>query len=75
MLYKRVEADEQKGKETIQWPEYMLEILLTYNNQLKHSATGFTPKEARKPSNQFKMIKFNRERKEEPRISRTRCRC
>ena len=54
MLYKRVEADEKKGKETIQWPDYILEILLTYNNQMKHSATGFTPKEAGKPSNQFK---------------------
>ena len=58
MLYKRVEADEKKGKENIQWPEYKLEILLTYNNQMKHSATGFTPKEARKPSHQFK-VKLN----------------
>ena len=58
MLYKRVEADEKKGKEDIQWPDYILEILLTYNSQMKHSATGFTPKEARKPSNQFK-VKLN----------------
>ena len=58
MLYKRVEADEKKNKQNIQWPEYILEILLTYNNQMKHSATGFTPKEARKPSNQFK-VKLN----------------
>ena len=55
MLYKRVEADEQKNKQNIQWPDYILEILLTYNNQMKHSATGFTPKEARKPSNQLKV--------------------
>ena len=58
MLYKRVEADEKKNKQNkqnIQWPDYILEILLTYNNQMKHSATGFTPKEARKPSNQFKV--------------------
>ena len=58
MLYRRVEADEKKGKQNIQWPDYILEILLTYNNQMKHSATGFTPKEARKPSNQFK-VKLN----------------
>ena len=58
MLYKRVEADEKKNKENIQWPDYILEILLTYNNQMKQSATGFTPKEARKPSNQFK-VKLN----------------
>ena len=58
MLYKRVEVDEKKNKETIQWTDYILEILLTYNNQMKHSATGLTPKDARKPSNQFK-VKLN----------------
>ena len=58
MLYERVEADEKKNKQNIQWPDYILEILLTYNNQMKHSATGFTPKEARKPSNQLK-VKLN----------------
>ena len=55
MLYKRVEADEKKGKDNIQWTDYIHEILLTYNNQMKHSATGFTPKEARKPSNELKV--------------------
>ena len=56
MLYKRgVEADEKKKKENIQWTDYIHEILLTYNNQIKHSATGFTPKEARKPSNELKV--------------------
>ena len=55
MLYKRVEADEKKKKENIQWTDYIHEILLTYNNQMKHSATGFTPKEARKPSNEVKV--------------------
>ena len=58
LLYRRVEADETKGKQNIQWNDYMFEILITYNNQMKHSATGFTPKEARKPSNQFK-VKIN----------------
>ena len=29
MLYKRVEADGKKGKQNIQWPDYILEILLT----------------------------------------------
>ena len=68
MLYRRVEADarqslasireEKKGKQNIQWPDYILEILLNYSNQMKHSATGFTPKEARKPRNQFK-VKLN----------------
>ena len=27
MLYRRVEADEKKGKQNIQWPDYILEIL------------------------------------------------
>ena len=58
MLYRRVEADEKKGKQSIQWPDNILETLLTYNNQMKHSATGFTPKDTGKPSNQFK-VKIN----------------
>ena len=29
MLYKRVEADEKKGKSNIQWTEYIHETLLT----------------------------------------------
>ena len=29
MLYRRVEADEKKGKQNIQWTDYILEILLT----------------------------------------------
>ena len=70
LLYRRVEADETKGKQNIQWIDYIFEILITYNNQMKHSATGFTPKEARKPSNQCQSEnKFNNEGKEEPRLS------
>ena len=55
LLYRRVEADQKKGKHNIQWPDYIVEILLTYNNKMKHSATGFTPKDARKPSNELKV--------------------
>ena len=55
LLYRRVEADQKKGKNNIQWPDYVFEILLTYNNKMKHSATGFTPKDARKPSNELKV--------------------
>ena len=58
LLYRRVEADEKKGKENIQWIDYIHEILLTYNNVMKHSATEMTPKEARKPSNELK-VKLN----------------
>ena len=36
MLYKRVEADEKKGKQNIQWSDYILEILLTYNSKMVH---------------------------------------
>ena len=53
MLYKRVEADEKKGKSNIQSTDYIHETLLTYNNQMIHSATKFTPKEARKQSNEL----------------------
>ena len=55
LLYRRVEADEKKGKSNIQWTDYIFEILLTNNNKMKHSATGFTPKDARKPSNELKV--------------------
>ena len=46
LLYRRVEADQKKDKNNIQWPDYIFEVLLTYNNNMKHSATGFTPKDA-----------------------------
>ena len=55
MLFKRVEADEKKGKENIQWTDYIFEIMLTYNNKMVHSATGLVPKEARKPENELKV--------------------
>ena len=58
MWYRRVEADEKKGKENIQWIDYIHEILLTYNNVMKHSAIEMTLKEARKPSNELK-VKLN----------------
>ena len=55
MLFKRVEADEKKGKDNIQRTDYIFEIMLTYNNKMVHSATGLTPKEAKKPENELKV--------------------
>ena len=52
-LFKRVENDEKKGK-SIQWIDYITEIMLTYNNKDIHSAIGLTPNEARKEKNEFK---------------------
>ena len=49
-LYKRIDNSE---KENEQWPDFIYEILLTYNNKLKHSSTGFTPEEARKSKNEI----------------------
>ena len=46
-LFKRVEADERKGTENIQWTDYIFEIVLTYNNRDKHSTIGMTPQQAR----------------------------
>ena len=54
-LFKRVEADEKKGKETIQWTDYIFEIVLTYNNKDKHSSIRMTPKEGAKKKNEFKV--------------------
>ena len=58
MLFKRVGADEKKGKNNIQWIDYNLEILLTYNNKLVSSVTKMTPLEARKKKNEFE-VKLN----------------
>ena len=55
MLYKRVENSKNKN---LQWNDLIFEILLTYNNKLKHSITKFTPSEARKPENEFD-VKMN----------------
>ena len=68
MLFKRVEADEKKGKNNIQWTDYILEIMLTYNNKNIHSAINMTPKEASKKENEFKAmvsvaLRAKRERK------------
>ena len=57
-LYKRVEADEKKGKPNIQWTDYILGILLTYNNKTIHSTTKFTPSQAKLPKNEFE-VKLN----------------
>ena len=54
MIFKRLEADEKKGKANIDWSDYLPEVILTYNNKMKHSATGMTPAEARKEKNEFR---------------------
>ena len=54
-LFKRVETDEKKGKDNIQWTDYILEIMLTYNNKDVHSATGQTPN-TRKKKNEYKSV-------------------
>ena len=55
-LFKRVEADEKKGKENIDWTSYILEIMLTYNNKDVHRTTEQTPNEARKKKNEYKSV-------------------
>lgn len=57
-LYKRVEADEKKGKTDIQWHDYIFQILITYNTKTKSSATGFTPQLARLKKNELE-VKLN----------------
>ena len=57
-LFKRVEADEKKEKQNIQWTDYIFEIMLTYNNKDVHSATQFTPKDARLKKNELE-VKLN----------------
>ena len=52
MLYQRIEGT--KGETTPQWTDLIFQILLTYNNKLKHSATKLTPAEAEKDENRLK---------------------
>ena len=60
MLYKRI--DNSENKDTIQWDSLIFEIMLTYNNKLKHSAHGYTPAEASKKENSLD-VKSNLEAK------------
>ena len=60
MLFKRVEADEKKGKQNMQWTDYIFQIMLTYNDKMVHSSTKMTPKEARKKKNEY-AVKLNLE--------------
>ena len=46
-VVKRVDADKAKDKQNIQWIDYILEIMLAYNEKLVSSTTKFTPKQAR----------------------------
>ena len=55
-LFKRVEADEKKGKTDIDWRDYLVEIMLTYNNKDIHSSIEQTPNEARKKKNEYKSV-------------------
>ena len=60
MLFKRVEADEKKGKRNLQWTDYIFQIMVTYNNKMVHSSTKLTPNEARKKKNEY-TVKLNLE--------------
>ena len=55
MLFKRVDADEKKGKVNIQWIDYIPEIMLTYNSKMVHSAHGMTPRDAHKKENHLEV--------------------
>ena len=46
--------DEKNDKQHIQWTDYILGIMLTYNDKMGHSATGMTPKKARNKENELK---------------------
>ena len=54
-LFKRVENDKKNGKENIEWIDYIFEILITYNTKTQHSATRFTPQQAKLPKNEVEV--------------------
>ena len=59
MIYKRLEAPKNEGK---QWFELLDQVLLTYNRHREHASTKMTPHEARQNNNQ-QSVKFNLELK------------
>lgn len=59
MIYKRLEAPKNEGK---QWFDLLDPVLVTYNRQRVHSSTQMTPHEARQNNNQ-QSVKFNLELK------------
>lgn len=52
---KRVDADIKKGKNNIEWVDYLDEILLTYNSKMIHSAHDMTPNEAHRKENHLRV--------------------
>ena len=59
MIYKRLEAPKNEGK---QWFELLDQVLLTYNRHREHASTKMTPHQARQNNNQ-QSVKFNLELK------------
>jgi len=49
----KVEVDKDQGSTDPVWTDVLGRVLLTYNNDNKHSAIGMTPLEARDPTNEF----------------------
>ena len=60
MLYKRIEHDEEQGKDNIQWNDYIFEITFIFNNRMVVKNTGMTPVQAMKKENELK-VKLNLE--------------
>ena len=62
MVHTRIETAKKTNNEDKRWIDVLYPVLLTYNVQLKHSATNMTPSEARKPINEL-VVKTNLEMK------------
>ena len=59
MIYKRLEAPKNEGK---QWFDLLDQVLVTYNHGREHSSTQMTPQDARQ-NNKQQLVKFNLELK------------
>ena len=59
MIYKRLEAPKNEGK---QWFDLLDQVLVTYNHGREHSSTKMTPQDARQ-NNKQQLVKFNLELK------------
>ena len=57
MLYDRIEHWKETNNTEVdpQWTEFLFQVILTYNNKMKHRSTGLTPSEAKEEDNNLKV--------------------
>jgi hypothetical protein len=65
LLYKRIDSirNKKKDSEDPQWPDYLHEVLITYNFKMNHSSTKITPPASALKESSSADVKANLERR------------